>query len=91
VAEPAVGAEGGIEEERGDDAADDEERLQVRGADVADVGDGSGVGHGGVVRPVGIDGPVDEQAEEHAEPDEARDDGYDLVATWLANTLDTRD
>lgn len=79
VAEPAVGKEGEVEEDGGEDAAGDEEGLEVVGADVADVGDGLGRRHGGVDCAVGVDDPVEEHAEEHAEPDEARYDGEDPV------------
>lgn len=79
VAEPAVGEEGEVEEDGGEDAAGDEEGLEVVGADVADVGDALGRRHGGVDCAVGVDDPVEEHAEEHAEPHETRYDGEDPV------------
>jgi hypothetical protein len=52
VAQPAVGAKRDIEEQRGEHAARDEERLEVGRAHVADVGDVLALGHGGVVDAV---------------------------------------
>lgn len=78
MAQPAVGAERDVEEDGGDDAAGDEERLEPAGADVADVGDALPRCHGGVVLAAPVDDPVQQQAEERAEPDDAGDDGEDL-------------
>lgn len=76
--QPALGEEGGVEGEGGEDTARDEERLHLVGADVADVGEGLAVGDGRVASAVRADDPVEEEAEEHAEPDEAREDGEPL-------------
>jgi hypothetical protein len=77
VPQPAVGQQGGVERQRRQHAAGDEERLELVGAHVGDVGDGEAGPHLGVARAVGADEPVEEQAEEHGEPEEARDDGED--------------
>lgn len=69
VAQPAVGQEGDVEEDGGEDAARDEERLELLGADVADVGDRLAGLHGGVAGAVLVDAPPDQEAEEGAEPD----------------------
>lgn len=75
--EPAFGEEGGVEEEGGDDGAGYEEGLEGLGADVGDVGDGLVGVHGRVLGFAG-GGPVDEEAEEGAEPAEGGDEGEDL-------------
>lgn len=56
--EPALREEGQVEGDDGDGGAGDEERLQVAGANVADIRDGGVVGHGRVVRAVRVDDPV---------------------------------
>lgn len=78
VAEPALGDKGGVEGDSDDDGAGDEEGLELVGANVADEGDGGTVRHGRVVAAAGVDNPVEEEAEEHAEPDEAGEDGDGL-------------
>ncbi len=78
VPQPAVGGKRQVEEDGGEHAARDEQRLEVVGADVADVGDGLRVRHGPVVHAVLVDDPVEEQRQEGSEPDDARDDGGDL-------------
>ena len=73
MAEPAVGAEGEVQEDGGYGTAGDEEGFQGGGANVGDVGYGLPRVHGGVVASVFVGAPVDEQAEEGAEPDYAGD------------------
>lgn len=58
VAQPAVREERGVEEDGGEHAAGDEERLELPGAHVRDVGDRLAVGHGRVDLGVGVDDPV---------------------------------
>jgi hypothetical protein len=69
VTQPALGDKREVEEDGGDDAAGDEERLEMRGTDVADVGDGLVFTHGRVVLGIGVDNPREEHAKEHAAPD----------------------
>lgn len=64
MAEPAFGGEAEIEEDGGDDAASDEERLQTVCADVTDVGDVLQGGHGRVLRAT-LRQPDDEYGEQH--------------------------
>lgn len=78
VPQPALGGKGQVEEDGGDGGAGDEEGLELAGANVADEGDLVVAAHPRVVRGVCVDDPVEEQAEEHAAPDEAGDDGEDL-------------
>ena len=52
MAQPAVGAKRHVQQQRGEHAARDEERLEVGRAHVADVGDVLALGHGGVVHVV---------------------------------------
>lgn len=78
VPQPALRQEGEVESDGGEDGAADEEGLHLVGADVADVGEGLAVGDGGIASAVRADDPVEEQAEEHAEPYEAGQDGQPL-------------
>lgn len=57
VAEPAVREERGVEQHGGEDAARDEERLELAGADVGDVGDHLAVFHGRILFEAGVDDP----------------------------------
>ena len=79
VAEPAVGGEREVQEDGGQDTARDEERLELVRADVGDVRDVGVLRHGGVAPLVMVNNPVEEEPEEGPEPDEAGDDGEDLV------------
>ena len=79
VPQPAIGAEGHVQQDGGDDAAGDEERLELGGADVADVRDLLAVIHGGITLPMRVDDPVQQQTQKGAEPDEAGEDGSDLL------------
>ena len=79
VPQPAVGGKRQVEKHGGEHAARDEQGLEVVGADVADVGDGLRGRHGPVVHAVLVDDPVEEEGQEGGEPDDARDDGGDLV------------
>lgn len=78
VAEPALGDKGEVEEDGDDDGARDEEGLELGGANVANVDNGGVRVHEAVGLLVLVDDPVQEHAEEHAEPDEAGDDGEPL-------------
>ena len=78
VAQPALGREGEVEGDGGDAGAGDEERLQVEGANVADVGQGHVGFDGGEAPPVDGHEPPEEHAEEHSQPDEAGEDGQPL-------------
>lgn len=79
MAEVALREKGQVEGDGGDGAAGDEEGFEFSGADVADVGDGLAGGHGWVEGAVGVDDPVQEEAEEEAEPDCTGEDGEPLV------------
>lgn len=79
VPQPALGGKGQVEGDGGDAGAGDEERLHLEGANVADVGERHVGLEGRVAALVGADGPLEEHAEEHAEPDEAGEDGEPLV------------
>lgn len=58
VPQPAVGGERQVQEDRRDDAAEHEQRLQPGGAHVGYVRDRLGVRHRRVVRPVRDEDPV---------------------------------
>ena len=75
VAEPAVGEEGNVEEHGGQDAPRDEERFELGGADVRDVGNLLPLVHGAVVSPFGaVEEPEEEEGEQGCEPDHAGQD-----------------
>lgn len=78
MTQPALGEEGQVEGDGGEDAARDEEGLELLGANVADIGEGLARPDRRVALPVGVDDPVEEHAQEHAEPDEAGEDGEPL-------------
>lgn len=84
VPQPAVGGEGRVEQDGGNDAAGDEEGLEAGGADVADVGNVLRLAHGGIVSPLLIHDPEDEQAEQGGEPHDPGYDGKDLGRGLLA-------
>lgn len=68
VAQPHIRHKGRVEGDGREDAAGDEQRFEVVGADVADKRDAGAALHLGVVRHAGVDDPVQEEAEEHGEP-----------------------
>lgn len=78
VTEPAVGGEREVEEDGRQDAARDEERLEIVRAHVRDVGYRRVGRHGREAALVRVDDPVQPEAQEGAEPDAARDYGQDL-------------
>lgn len=78
VAQDAVGEEGQVQENGGEAAAGDEERLELGGADVADVGDALAVLHGAVDLAARVDVPVDQEGEQRGQPEDAGYDGQDL-------------
>lgn len=84
VAQPARGQHGQVEEEADDAGAGDEERLQHVGANVGDEDDADVLVLVVVGPRVVVDDPVQEHAEQHAEPDEGRDDGQPLQQKRLA-------
>lgn len=70
VTEPPIGEERNVEEHGGQDASRDKKRLEVRGADVRDVGDLLSRVHGAVASPFGtIQEPVEEEGEQGCQPD----------------------
>lgn len=75
VTQPPVGTERKIQQHGSDDAAGNEERLEVGGAHVADVGNALGVIHGRVVRLVSVHDPVEEQGQQGGQPDGAGQNG----------------
>lgn len=79
VSQPALRDKGQVQEDGDDAGAGDEERLELLGADVADVRDVLAGVHGRVVRAVRVDDPVQQEPKQHAEPDEARDDWEHLA------------
>lgn len=78
MAEIALREKGQVEGDGGDGATSDKKGFKFSGADVADVGDGLAGRHGWVKGAVGVDDPVQEEAEEEAEPDGAGEDGEPL-------------
>lgn len=78
VAQPAVGAKGDVEQDRGEGAAGDEQGLEILGANVADVGYGLRLRHGRVVDSVPLDDPVEEEGQERGEPDCPAKNGHYL-------------
>lgn len=89
VAKPAVGGEREVQEDGRQDAARDEERLELVRANVGDVRDGGVLRHGGVAPLVMVNDPVEEEPEEGPEPDEAGDDGKHLLVA-VSGVLDIR-
>lgn len=79
MAQPALADKGEVEEDCGEDAAGDEERPQLLGANVADEGDCGVFGHGGKMAGVVVDDPPEEHSQEHGQPDKARDDGENPI------------
>src|SRR5690606_5311178 len=90
VAEPAVGGEREVQEDGGQDAARDEERLELVRANVGDVRDRGVLRHGGVAPLVMVNDPVEEEPEEGPEPDEAGDDGEDLLVAVSGVLVEVR-
>lgn len=78
MTQPSVGEEGEVEKDGRDAAACDKQRLKLGGTNIADVGNVLVGSHGRVVRSMRVDDPVQEQPQEHPQPDEAGDDGEDL-------------
>lgn len=78
VAQPAVGAKGDVEQDRGEGAAGDEQGLEILGANVADVGYALILRHGRVVDAVPVDDPVEEEGQEGGEPDCPTENGHYL-------------
>ncbi len=79
VTQPPVRAERQIQEYGGQHAARDEQRLQVVGRNVADVGDVLGLGHGGIVFAPRVHVPVYQQAQQRRQPYYTRYYGENLV------------
>ena len=73
VSEPALGDEGGVKGDDHDGGAGDEEWFETEGAHVGDVGYRLLGFHRWVVRAA-AGAPVDEHAEEGAEPDDSREE-----------------
>lgn len=71
MSQPSLRQERSIEKDGGQDAADDEERLETVGADIGDVGDVGVNRLSGISTAVLIDLPFEEQTEKHSEPDKA--------------------
>lgn len=76
--QPALGEEGKVEEDGGDAGTGDEEWFEPFCAYITDIGDALVGVHGGVVWFTD-DIPMDEEAQEHAEPAQAGDDWEDLL------------
>lgn len=74
VAEPALGEEGDVEGQGDDAGAGDEERLELVGADVADVGERHARLHVGEEALLLVHHPPEEHAEQHPQPDDAGED-----------------
>lgn len=89
VPQPALRHEGEVERDGDDGRACNEERFELLRAHVADVGDFLALVHGRVYAAVGADDPVQQQPEEHAEPDETGEDWYHLQARkpWSVSDL----
>lgn len=58
MSQPPVGAEGQIQEDGRHNAAGDEQRFELSGANVADVGDLLPTVHRGIALAVRVDNPV---------------------------------
>jgi hypothetical protein len=71
MSQPSLREERGVEEDRGQDAADDEKRLKTIGADVGNVGDVGVARLCGIATAVLVNSPFQEETEEHSQPDEA--------------------
>jgi len=78
MSQPPFGQERKVKENSGNAGTSDEEWFERFGSNVRNVGYGLRGIHRWVVRTT-VDVPMDEQAEEHAQPAEARDDGEDPV------------
>ena len=84
VTQPALGGEGEVEGDGGDAGASYEERLHLEGANVADVGQAHVGVEGGQAAAVDGDDPPEQHAQEHAQPDEAGEDGDPLEGLFVS-------
>lgn len=82
VTQQALRGKGQVEKRCRDGRAGDEERFQLGGTNVADERNVVALVHVRVVLAVCVDDPVEEEAEEHAEPDEAGDH-WEYLQPWL--------
>lgn len=71
MSQPSLRQERSIEKDGGQDAADDEERLETACADVGNVGDVGVNRLSGISTTVLIDLPFEEETEKHSQPDKA--------------------
>ncbi|KAJ3553315.1 hypothetical protein NPX13_g10913 [Xylaria arbuscula] len=72
VTEQPVGDEGCVQEDGGEDRSHDEQRLQLGGAHIRDVGDGLAILLRRISSFVCVDDPVQEETEESGEPHKTR-------------------
>lgn len=78
VTQQALSGKRQVEEDSCDSRSRDEERLELAGANVGNEGYVVVRVHVRVVFAIGIDDPVEEEAQEHTKPDEGGEDWKDL-------------